>query len=254
VAQRRDVERQLRESVKVMQSKSSEMEQFAYIVSHDLKSPLVSILGFVGLLREDLGAPPSPEVRDSLERVERAALRMSDLIDDVLALSRVGLVKHDSEPVDLAALVQELREELGGRLEEVGAALVLSDELHPIHADRLRARQALQNLLTNALKYGCRGSAPTIWIGTQVRPPDTLVFVRDNGPGIRREYHEKIFRLFEQAEPGKQGTGVGLALVTKIMEAHGGRAWVESTPGEGATFWLAFPNAPAAGGNGRDLA
>jgi len=226
-----------------LRARNEEMEQFAYIVSHDLKSPVITMMGFAELLREDLGDNVPADAIDGLNRIESAAKRMGRLIDDLLELSRVGRVKQETRPVDVGALVEELRLEYEEQLTQAGATLLVEPTLIPVQADPLRLKQVLQNLLVNAIKYGCTAQRPEIRVGVRKnRSAETCLFVRDNGAGIAPEYHERIFRLFEQGGPGQEGTGVGLALVTKIAQAHGGRAWVESSPGNGATFWVSFRN------------
>ncbi len=251
ITERKRHDAQLRRLNAELQAKSAEMEQFAYIVSHDLKSPLVTMLGFVGLLREDLGENVRPEVTDGLNRIGGAATRMSQLIDDLLELSRVGRVKDESRPVDLETLVDQLRQDLAEEFHRVGAELIVERPLAAVHADPRRLQQVLQNLLTNAVKYGCTRAEPKIWVSAEQRAGGTRIGVRDNGPGINAAHHERIFRLFEQAEPGQGGTGVGLALIAKIVQAHGGRCGVDSSPGNGAAFWVEFPNEPRGGDAGR---
>ncbi len=251
ITERKRHDAQLRRLNAELQAKSAEMEQFAYIVSHDLKSPLVTMLGFVGLLREDLGENVRPEVTDGLNRIGGAATRMSQLIDDLLELSRVGRVKDESRPVDLETLVDQLRQDLAEEFHRVGAELIVERPLAAVHADPRRLQQVLQNLLTNAVKYGCTRAEPKIWVSAEQRAGGTRIGVRDNGPGINAANHERIFRLFEQAEPGQGGTGVGLALIAKIVQAHGGRCGVDSSPGNGAAFWVEFPNEPRGGDAGR---
>lgn len=244
ITERNRYDARLRQLNRILQAKNDELEQFVYIVSHDLKSPLVTMLGFVGLLREDLGSNVSNEVKDGLKRIENAANRMSGLIDDVLELSRIGQVQPKSEPVDIAAIVEQLRIDLAQEIAQAGARIVLEGRNSSVRADSRTLHHVLQNLLTNALKYGCTGDNAEVRVGTTQRPGETLVYVRDNGPGIAPEHHQRIFRMFEQVETGQAGTGVGLALVARIMRAHGGRVWVESAPGQGATFWLEFPDRP----------
>jgi signal transduction histidine kinase len=169
---------------------------------------------------------------------------MSNLIDDLLQLSRIGRVQPRYETLDLAALARTLAEELDARLRAAGATLHVADALPPVRADRARVLEVLENLVSNALKYARKDGRLRIEIGGYRTRSQTRVFVRDDGPGIAPEYHRRIFGLFQRLDTGPEGTGAGLAIVAKIMKLHGGRAWVESTPGEGATFWLAFPNVP----------
>jgi light-regulated signal transduction histidine kinase (bacteriophytochrome) len=223
-------------------AKNQEMEQFVYTVSHDLKSPLVTCMGYIGMMEEDLSDGNLDEVRDSARRIRGAAEKMSHLIDDLLELSRVGRHGHKPCLLESRALVEELIAERAERFEQKHVRVEIQPGLPAVHADETGLTRTLENLLENALKYGCDGPDPVITIGGDSTDEEVRLFVRDSGPGIAEEYHQKIFRLFQRLDPTKEGTGVGLASVAKIMSMHKGRAWVESTPGQGATFWLAFPH------------
>jgi signal transduction histidine kinase len=218
-----------------------EVEQFVYTVSHDLKSPLVTILGFVGVLRENCAAEMPEIMRDSVGRIERAARRMNDLIEGLLEMGRVGRLQARLEPVDVGALCRQLIADNPHRFGKRGFCVCVEGQLGTVVADRARLAEAFDNLLSNAVKYGGGVPDPRITIGSEEVDSEVRFFVRDNGPGIRPEYHQKIFGLFQRLDTQSEGTGLGLAIVAKIMELHGGRAWVESAAGEGATFWVAFP-------------
>lgn len=246
VNERRRAEAAQRKTNNALREKNREMEQFGYTVSHDLKSPLVTIMGFVGLLREDVEARRFKEADDSIGRIEGATRRMSQLIDDLLALSRVGRAMQTPVEVDVRQMVHSIAEGLAPRLEAAGATLEVQPDVPRVPADAERLREALDNLLTNAIKYGCTAAVPKITVGGNVVGDEARLFVKDNGPGIAAEYHERIFELFQRLQNGGEGTGVGLAIVAKIAAAHGGRAWVESSPGQGSVFWLALPVAPHA--------
>jgi signal transduction histidine kinase len=181
-------------------------------------------------------------VLDSVDRLARAANRMNDLINDLLQLSRIGRVVQHSEPVDVRALVHEVLDYLQPRLAEVGAAVEVQPDLPRILTDRVRLSEVFDNLLTNAIKYGCIGSEPRITIGSETTVDEVRFFVRDAGPGIAPEYHDRIFGLFQRLASNEEGTGVGLAIVARILQVLGGRAWVESEVQQGATFWFALPS------------
>jgi light-regulated signal transduction histidine kinase (bacteriophytochrome) len=227
-----------------LRAKNQEVEDFAYSVSHDLKSPLVSITGFIGMLEEELAEeePDAEESRRMIERIHHATGRMSRLIDELLELSRVGRVQLAPEPLDLARLVDELaRNELAGRLDEREAKICVAPNPPKVYGDERLITHALQNLLSNALKHGCPEPGATIEVGAEEADDETRLFVRDHGPGIAPEYHARIFKLFQRLDTKQEGTGIGLAMVARIAELHGGRVWVESQEGRGATFWLALP-------------
>jgi two-component system, LuxR family, sensor kinase FixL len=224
-----------------LRQKNQEMEQFVYTVSHDLKSPIVTTMGFLGMLREDLETDDKEQMLDSIQRIERAAKRMSQLIDDLLQLSRIGRLFTEPEPVDVAALLHEMIDDLADRIDRAGAVVRVQPGMPVVMVDRKRFADVLENLITNALKYGCSMPEPVIEIGGCVEDGEVRFFVRDYGIGIAEEYHNQIFGLFQRLSNDQQGTGVGLAIVARVVEVHGGRVWVESIPGAGATFWIGLP-------------
>jgi PAS domain S-box-containing protein len=230
-------DRHLEELNNELNVKNVELEQYVYSVSHDLKSPIVTILGFVGLLQSQLKNGKFDSIEDSAKRITRAAERMRAVIDDLLELSRVGRMCGDPEPVDLAGMVEQVRDEFAARLDEHHATFNVVGELPTIHADRTMIWQLFQNLVANAIHHGMRGDSPRIDIGCAEDDAAFEVYIRDDGPGIAPEHHERIFGLFQRLERGhSSGTGVGLAIVRRIAETYGGRAWVESDVGAGATF------------------
>lgn len=244
VSERKRAEENIRRVNEQLWRKHQEMEQFVYSVSHDLKSPLVTVTGFVGMLKEDLAEGSAENAADSVERIERATRRMGSLINDLLQLSRIGRVEIDRQTVSLDEVMEDLRQDLNDQLRARDASLHVQGPLPEITADRSRVMEVLDNLLSNALKYGCRDPGAVISVGAARSTDEVRVFVRDKGPGIPAQYQDKVFQPFQRLENSTQGTGVGLAIVEKIMRTHGGRAWVESESGNGSTFWLAFPERP----------
>jgi hypothetical protein len=211
-------------------------------VSHDLKSPLVTITGFLGLLESHLEAGRPERARSAAERIRRAAGRMSELIDDLLELSRVGRLRGEITEVDVNALVEEVADGLRRRMAAARCRLRIRPDLPRVRADARRLGEAFENLLTNALKYACPAGATFVEIRGEIVDDEVRYVVEDDGPGIPAEYHTTVFDLFQRlAGPEVEGTGMGLAIVSRIMEVHEGRTWVESEPGEGARFYLAFP-------------
>ncbi len=230
-----------------LEAKNAELEQFTYTASHDLKSPLVTIQGFVGLLEEDVASGDTDEVRRSIGRIRNAAGKLGRLLDELLELSRVGRIVHPPEDVDLEEIVNEVLGLLAAKIEAAGVEVQIGADLPVVHADRLRLSEVIQNLVENALKFLGDPPLPRIEIGVRNDRDEVVpvIFVRDNGVGIPPRYQERVFRLFERLDPAVDGTGVGLALVKRIVEAHGGRIWIESEEGvAGTTFCFTLPGHP----------
>ncbi len=216
--------------------KNAELERFTYTVSHDLKSPLVTIRGFTGMIATDLGPNAPEQVRRDLARISGATEKMQSLLTDLLQLSRVGRIVNPAETVALGDLAREAVELLQGQLTEKGVVVRIEEGLPTVKVDRRRLLEVVQNLLENACKFVVPGRPPLVEIG--LRPgADPAFFVRDNGLGIDPAYAERIFNIFEKLDPKAEGTGVGLSLAKRIVEAHGGRIWTESSGlRSGATF------------------
>jgi signal transduction histidine kinase len=216
--------------------KNAELERFTYTVSHDLKSPLVTIQGFTGMIATELGEGAPERVRRDLARIGSATEKMQSLLTDLLQLSRVGRIVNPVEEVPFGELAREAVELLQGQLSAPGVSIEIEKDLPVLKVDRRRLLEVLQNLLENASKFVAPGRTPVIQIGLR-RGAEPAFFVRDNGQGIEAAFHERIFNIFEKLDPKAEGTGVGLALAKRIVEAHGGRLWVESEGADrGATF------------------
>jgi len=243
VAERRRMETEREELIADLEAKNVELERFTYTVSHDLKSPLVTIQGFLGLLRRDVEAGDAERAAHDAGRIESAAGRMGTLLDELLELSRIGRVVHPEEPVPLDELVHETVQLLAGPIVARAAEVLVVDRRMPVvFGDRVRILEVFQNLIENALKFMGEQPEPRIEIGAEARGDQVLCTVRDNGVGIEAEYLEKVFGLFERLTPEVEGTGVGLAIVRRIVELHGGRIWVESEgAGRGAAFRFTLP-------------
>lgn len=231
--------------IRELERKNSELEQFTYTVSHDLKSPLVTIKGFLGFVERAAEAGQLAQVRADLGRIGAAADHMRRLLDDLLQLSRIGRIVHPPRPVPLGPLVRKVLGILSGLLTSRGVQVDVASDLPVLFADPVRLEEVLVNLLTNAAKFMGSQPAPRIEIGTRTDGAETVCFIRDNGIGVDAHYRERIFGLFERLDPRTEGTGIGLALVRRIIEVHGGRVWVESEGvGKGSTFCFTVPPAP----------
>ncbi|MCP3963861.1 MAG: GGDEF domain-containing protein [bacterium] len=230
-----------------LEEKNSELERFNYTVSHDLKSPLVTIKGFLGLLRKDIASGDGERVEHDIRRIGTAADRMSRLLDELLELSRVGRKINPPEEIALDELAAEAVEMVAGLVTERKGQIEIAEDLPTVVGDRGRLLEVFQNLLANAVTYVDESVRPRVEVGVRRNGADQIFFVRDNGIGIDPRYHEKVFGLFERLETEQDGTGIGLALVRRIVELHGGRIWVESEgSGSGSTFFFTLGREAAA--------
>lgn len=244
ISQRQDSERELRAMNRALAQRSEEMEQFLTTVSHDLKSPLVTIRGFAGVVADEIGPTAPLSVRDPLQRIEGAAGRMAGLIDHLLEVSRIGRTPNRPSLIDSMALARELKADFSDELSRGQITLEIADRMPTVFADPTQLRQMLENLVSNAAKYGCPRPPAKIVVGGEEMDGEVCVFVRDFGPGVPEQFREKVFQLFQRLDHAGPGAGVGLAIVRRMMQAHNGRAWIDATPAGGATVWLAFPKEP----------
>ena len=237
VTDRTLAQREREKAVDELEARNAELERFAYTVSHDLKSPLITINGFLGLLEQDIEQGDFDQMGEKMTRVTSAADKMHHLLDDVLELSRVGRLVNPPEPVPMDELVHAALELLSGRIAERGVHIAVAPDLPVLHGDRFRLQEVVQNLIENAVKYTSDQSDPCIEVGARCDNGETVCYVQDNGLGVEPRFHEKIFGLFDKLDRNSDGTGVGLALARRIVEVHGGRVWVESEgKGRGSTF------------------
>ncbi len=222
---------------KNLQQKNAELERFTYTVSHDLKSPLITIKGFAGSLEKDLANGNYERMARDLKRVSDAADRMNDLLRDLLELSTIGRIINTPDAVDMSMLVADVLAQLAGPLKNRNLTVDVQPGLPEVSCDKRRMAEVLQNLLENAINYMGEQAEPQIQFGMREEGGENIFFVQDNGIGIDEKFHRIIFGLFNKLDAESSGTGVGLAIVKRIIEVHGGRVWVESEgEGKGSRF------------------
>ena len=226
-----------------LEANNAELERFTYTVSHDLRNPLVTIKGFLGMLNKDIQDGRKDRIASDFQRIANAADKMDELLSDLLELSRVGRIINQSEEVDLVKLTQEAVELLDARIRSKNVTVNISPDLPIVFGDRIRLREVMENLIDNAAKYTDNRPNPIIEIGAGQKNSNQVIFVRDNGMGIESQHLAKIFDLFEKLDQNSEGTGIGLALIKRIVETHGGKIWVESDGLEkGSIFYFTIPD------------
>jgi PAS domain S-box-containing protein len=226
--ERKQIEAEREALIKELELRNEELQSFNYSVSHDLKSPLITIRGFLGFVQESAEAGNTERLRADLGRVDKAAGRMQRLLDDLLDLSRVGRVAHPPEETSFEAIAREAASNVQGRLEQRGARLAIDDDLPVVHGDRRRLAQVVQNLLENAVKFMGDQPEPRIRVGHRGQDGAEVFFVEDNGQGIEPQHLERVLGVFQKLDPATDGTGLGLSLAKRIVDVHGGRIWLES--------------------------
>jgi len=242
LVERKRAEQEREELIGKLEMQNAELERFNYTVSHDLKAPLVTIKGFLGYLIDDAANGNLERLNQDTQRIARAVDRMNNLLSDLLELSRIGRLMNPPVAVSYDDVVRNAMELVQGQLEKHPVEIVIQSNLPVVHGDRQRLIEILQNLLDNAIKFMSGQPDPRIEIGQQSDENGMpLFFVRDNGIGIAPEYHERIFGLFNRLDQNIEGTGIGLTIVKRIVEFHGGRIWVESELGKGSTFYFTLP-------------
>ncbi|MFO7813335.1 MAG: PAS domain S-box protein [Pelovirga sp.] len=228
-----------------LQQKNQELGQFVHSVSHDLKSPLVTVRTYVELLRQDLLSTDQSQINEDLNYISNAADKMQQLLDVLLNYSRIGRKNTQARTLAVSQEVEDCLSTVAGILQQKQVQVVINEMPYQLHGDPLHFGQLWQNLIENAVKYMGDQTHPQIEIGgTQQAAQDVVFYVRDNGMGIPPEHSERIFNLFSQLNPGSDGSGLGLALVKKIVSIYQGRIWVESAgEGQGSCFMFTLPEA-----------
>ena len=233
----------LEKALNDLQNKNSELERFTYTVSHDLKAPLITIGGFMGLLEKDLASGNIDKINNSARRIKDAVTKMERLLNELLELSRIGRMINEPIKVSFEEIVREAISLVQGRLNANKIEVQIEPELPFVKVDRARVVEVIQNLLDNSAKFMGQQPNPKIAIGMRRTMDGERVFVvSDNGIGIEPVYHDRVFGLFNKLDANTEGTGIGLALARRIIEYHGGRIWVESEgKGKGTSFCFTLP-------------
>lgn len=234
--------RELQRSVEALSKSNAELEQFAYIASHDLQSPLRNVISFAQLLQRRFKEPLGPRGAEYVDTIVQSAAHMQELVTDLLTFSRVGRAETPFVPIDIGQILSQAEYQLAARLRELGAQ-VSHDPLPTIPGTAFELLQLMQNLLGNAVKFCAPGTQPRVHVSARPLEGYWEFSVRDNGIGIAPAYHERIFEMFERLHDAQtyEGTGIGLAICMKIVQRHGGRLWVESALGQGSTFRFTLP-------------
>jgi signal transduction histidine kinase len=249
ISERKRTETALKENEKKLEAalaeladKNTELETFVYTVSHDLKTPIVTIEGFIGALREDFGDRIHEDAEKYLNYMSDASRNMELLINDLLYLSRIGRLPERKMEFSFDDLMGKVLKTLQHQIDESGVTLNVEKGLPLIYGEMERLCQVMENLLSNAIKYiGKDNPSPRIDVGAMDRDGYKVFFVRDNGIGIEKRYHQKIFEIFQRLPAAKrsaEGTGVGMTIVKRIIEHHGGNIWLDSEPGKGTAFFF----------------
>lgn len=229
-----------------LQKKNAEIEQFIYTVSHDLRSPLVTVKTFMGYLEQDMAADNQERLSQDIAYIHAAADKMKLLLDELLEMSRIDRI--DSVPVRISVMeiLAETFDALAGVISKRNVDIHLPETDLTLYGDRMRLCQIWQNLIENAIKYCHEDTTPCIKLGFFVTEHDTVFYVEDNGIGIAPEFHAKVFGMFDKLDPTTPGAGLGLSMVKRIIEKKGGRIWIESAgSGSGSRFLFTLPQALA---------
>jgi PAS domain S-box-containing protein len=229
---------------------NAELEQFAYVASHDLQEPLRMVSSFAQLLGKRYRGKLGADADDFIGYVVEGAVRMQHLINDLLTYSRVGRTGKGLAPTDCASVFAGASANLRKAIEECGAA-VTADPLPSVLAEESQLLQVFQNLVANAIKFRKGDQPPRVHVGARRQGAEWLFWVQDNGIGIERQYADRIFLVFQRLHSRREypGTGIGLAICKKVVERYGGRIWLESEPGQGSTFFFTLPAPEEDGGH-----
>jgi PAS domain S-box-containing protein len=240
-----DLERRVRERTAQLETANKELEAFSYSVSHDLRAPVRHIEGFIQVLEPMVQEQLNDEARNVLQMISNSARHMNRLIEGMLAFSRTSRAEMTFTEVDISMLIDEARNELRNQARDRSIEWVIG-QMPTVRGDPVTLRQVFCNLISNALKYTSTRAHARIEIGAEEKETETIFYVRDNGVGFERQYTDRLFGVFQRLHPATQfeGTGIGLAIVRRIIARHGGLTWAEGDRDKGATFYFSLSKHP----------
>jgi light-regulated signal transduction histidine kinase (bacteriophytochrome) len=236
-----ELEQRVKERTRALEALNKELESFSYSVSHDLRAPLRAIMGYSKIAIEEAHDQLGESSKVALELVEQSARKMNELIDDLLKFSRLGHKQLEKSELTTEALVRSIFEELDRSVTH--HAKIILNQLHNVRGDRALLYQVWYNLITNAVKYSSKKQHPEIEITSYKTENETVFSIKDNGVGFDMKFADKLFGAFQRLHSEREfkGTGIGLALVQRIINRHGGSVWAEAKVDEGATFSFSLP-------------
>jgi PAS domain S-box-containing protein len=241
ITERKKAQQEQENLTRMLQEKVSELEAFSYGVAHDLKSPIISIQGFLDLLKNDIRKRNAGKVKEDVQYIESGVKKMGQLIARTLEYSRAGRLVKAEAKVSFSEIVSDVIKEFTGQINSIQGTISAAKKFPEVYIDVIRIREVLTNLIQNSIKFRDKTRLLKIDISCQVAKSETIFFVRDNGIGIDTGEAEKMFGLFYRGSAEIEGTGVGLAIVKRIIEGHGGRVWAEGEPGKGTTIYFTLP-------------
>jgi two-component system, LuxR family, sensor kinase FixL len=244
ISARKKAEFEIQQHIQALKRSNQELDDFAYIASHDLKEPLRGLTNNANFLKDDLADNLTPETTKRLDRMTYLCQRLERLVDDLLYFSRLGRQELAIQKTDLNEVIKDIKLTMETTLREANAVIVMPETLPTITCDLPRVTEVFRNLIVNGVKYN-KNAEKRIEIGAAAPPGNDnescTLYVRDNGIGISKQFHNDIFRIFKrlnEEDDSTKGTGVGLTFVRKIVERHGGKIWLDSEPGKGTTFYF----------------
>jgi PAS domain S-box-containing protein len=236
-----ELELKVKERTYELETRNAEMERFVYTVSHDLRTPLISISGFMGFLEQDADKGDLMHMKADIQIVNEAVTKMDSLLHDTLELSRIGRIVNPSKDVPFGEIVKDALEQVAVKIHAKNVTILERRDWPVVRVDKMRISEVLVNLVENSLRYMGDQPNPEIELGYLLNGEETTFFVLDNGIGIDPSQHDKVFGLFYKVEKESKGTGVGLAIVKRIIEVHGGRIWIDSKLGKGCSVFFTLP-------------